>query len=724
MTVQSEHWSRVKEIFHEARELAPAARAGCVSTACRDDDRLRANVDALLAAHVDAGGFLGAPTLGGNDRTDRFDSGEVFARLQHVLAGRFSLERELGHGGMGIVFLARDVALERPVAVKLLPPALAAVYEHRARFLREAQTAAGLSHPNIVAIHGVEEHGDLVFFIMSLVDGESLAQRVKRAGPLTPADAAKLVQEVAWALAYAHGRGVIHRDIKPDNILLEKGSGRALVSDFGIARVLTAATMSQQGEVMGTLRYMSPEQATGQPDVDGRSDLYSLGVTAYFALTGRLPFESPNASALLAMHLAHPAPPVRSVNPAIPSRLAEAVDRCLAKDPAARHPSGEALADAVGDSNVARREIAPSVRQFLSATRVGMASLTGLGFMWGAVLAAVPRVAPSGSMMGHPLDPIFAILFPASFFAALMPLIAARGVVRAGLDERDVAEAVVASSSVRDANVEYELARAEGVARRMSHPILRALMLGLGGTMVWWIATKGLIPALMGRSNAAMVFMLIGLASAGFLAALAIVPRRVAATLTRGTPEHASLLRRLWTSPVGRWLFRVAGIGLSKRRGGAVVESAPTEVLLGRAAGALFDQLPADQRKRLGDVHDVIAGLERAAVALRVRRDELIAAAGDVGGAERAGLAGASEAAASPRRATLVADLEAARAPLEKRLQSAVSALENLRLDLLRLRAGVGHPDDLTASLEEARAVGQAVDVELAALREVRALAP
>ena len=191
-----------------------------------------------------------------------------FIALQRALAGRYSLERELGRGGMGIVFLARDVALDRPVAIKLLPPAMAAQPALRDRFLREARTAAKLSQPNIVPIHAVEESGDLVFFVMSFVDGETLGQRLRSRGPLTPHEVARLLQEVAWALGYAHGRGVVHRDVKPDNIMLERGTGRAVVMDFGIA----AAGDGGRGEILGTAQYVSPEQANGDP-VDGRSDL-------------------------------------------------------------------------------------------------------------------------------------------------------------------------------------------------------------------------------------------------------------------------------------------------------------------------------------------------------------------------------------------------------------------------------------------------------------------
>src|SRR5688500_12032194 len=214
-----------------------------------------------------------------------------FLSLQHAVAGRYSLDRELGRGGMGVVFLARDVALDRPVAIKLLPPALASSPAARARFLREARAAARLSHPHIVPVHAVEEQGDLAFFVMAYVDGETLGERVRRTGPLSSAAGMRVMQEVAWALAHAHAHGVVHRDVKPDNILLEHGSGRALVTDFGIAHVADVHETPAGGQPVGTPHYMSPEQGAGGP-VDARSDLYALGATLFVAATGRPPFQA------------------------------------------------------------------------------------------------------------------------------------------------------------------------------------------------------------------------------------------------------------------------------------------------------------------------------------------------------------------------------------------------------------------------------------------------
>src|SRR5216110_2405579 len=166
---------------------------------------------------------------------------QLFLAFQEAVAGRYSLERELGRGGMGVVYLAREVRLDRLVAIKLLPPELAAHAKLRERFVREARTAARLSHPYIVPIHAVDEAGSFVFYVMAYVDGETLAQRVASRGPLPPHDATRVLREVAWALAYAHSQGIVHRDIKPANILLERGTGRAMVTDFGIARLTHAS---------------------------------------------------------------------------------------------------------------------------------------------------------------------------------------------------------------------------------------------------------------------------------------------------------------------------------------------------------------------------------------------------------------------------------------------------------------------------------------------------
>lgn len=263
--------------------------------------------------------------------------------LSQALRGQYEIIREVGRGGMGIVFLARDLKLERLVAIKTLPPTLAGDIVVRERFLREARTAAALGHPNIVQIHRADDVDGTVFFVMGFVDGPSVAQLVRDSGPLTPRTALSLLHDVAEALGYAHAAGVVHRDVKAENILFDRASGRAMVTDFGIARVAEAAPLTATGQVLGTVHYMSPEQVAGDA-IDRRSDIYSLAVVAYFALSGRFPFEHVSASAVLVAHVTKDAPPLGEVAPTVPRALARLIDRCLAKDPASRIQSCEELA--------------------------------------------------------------------------------------------------------------------------------------------------------------------------------------------------------------------------------------------------------------------------------------------------------------------------------------------------------------------------------------------
>src|SRR5207245_3189003 len=222
--------------------------------------------------------------------------------LDRALAGRYVLERRLGRGGSGLVFLARELRLDRPVAIKLLPPPQAVDPIARRRFIGEARTAARLSHPNTVPSFSVDELADVVVCAMAYVEGQTLGQRIREHGPLSPGEGARLLREVARALAHAHERGVVHRDVKPDNILLDAATGRALVSDFGIARVGGGSGTTGPWEVVGTADYMSPEQAGGS-GVDARRDIYSLGVGGYHELSGRMPIEAPDCYEMLELHM-------------------------------------------------------------------------------------------------------------------------------------------------------------------------------------------------------------------------------------------------------------------------------------------------------------------------------------------------------------------------------------------------------------------------------------
>jgi serine/threonine-protein kinase len=251
---------------------------------------------------------------------------------------------------MGIVYCARDRRLKREIAIKVLPPELSFRADIRQRFLREAETAAQLNHPNIVPIYTVEERDNLVYFVMAYIKGDNLGQRLQQHGPIAPVEVRRILREVADALSYAHNRNVIHRDIKPDNIIIDEETGRAMVTDFGIARALTDSgdsRLTATGMAIGTPAYMSPEQSAGDSAIDGRSDLYSLGVVGYQMLCGQPPFVANNTPSMLVKHLSERPIPVDERWPDLPQDLSRAVMMCLEKDPADRFPNAAAFAVAL-----------------------------------------------------------------------------------------------------------------------------------------------------------------------------------------------------------------------------------------------------------------------------------------------------------------------------------------------------------------------------------------
>jgi len=277
-------------------------------------------------------------------------------RFTVAVGKQYLIEGEIGRGGMAVVYRAVDLRLHRAVAIKVLPPELAFNPDVRMRFIREAQTAAQLTHPNIVPIYAVDEREGMVYFVMALVDGESVGARLAREGAWPADRVAPVLRDVADALAYAHERGVIHRDIKPDNILIDRASGRPLVTDFGIARAAVGETrITATGVAMGTPAYMSPEQAVGEREIDGRSDLYSLGVVGYQMLAGETPFKASNTPAMLVKHVSERPRPVREKRPDCPPYLAVAIDRALAKRPDDRWSSAAELRNALAGALASER---------------------------------------------------------------------------------------------------------------------------------------------------------------------------------------------------------------------------------------------------------------------------------------------------------------------------------------------------------------------------------
>ncbi len=253
--------------------------------------------------------------------------------LARALEGSYQIVRELGRGAMGVVYLARDVVLHRLVAIKVLRPDLAATFEGRERFLREARLMARLGHPNIVPVHAFGEVNELVFIVMKYVFAESLAERLRRVGRLTPAEACALLAELALALDYAHREGVVHRDLKAENILLDRETGRAMLTDFGVATLRSADVVpSEARRAFGTPHYMSPEQAAGELDIDGRSDIYALGVLGYQMLSGRMPIDGSSSGEIVAKHIVEQPAPLAHVAPHVPAALAAVIERCLRKE--------------------------------------------------------------------------------------------------------------------------------------------------------------------------------------------------------------------------------------------------------------------------------------------------------------------------------------------------------------------------------------------------------
>ncbi len=602
--------------------------------------------------------------------------------LQEAVAGRYAVERELGRGGMGVVLLARDIALDRLVAIKLLPPALAESADRRARFLREARTAARLSHPNIVPIHSVEESDGRVFFVMGYVAGETLGERIRRLGRLPAAEVSSVVREVAWALAYAHRQGVVHRDVKPENILLEREGGRAIVTDFGIAHVSGDAADTPAGQIVGTARSVSPEQAAGEP-VDGRSDLYSLGVTAFLAATGQWPFEGETAAAVLAQHLTRPPPPVFDLRPDLPAPLAHAIERCLAKSPADRFASGEELAAALGSTLPVLATTPPPVARAarelhdLGTDMAGYGSVVLLVIMSEVVLQYFP--SSGWAALGDAFLSLYRIgigigMVSLAGMRKVTAFRAIRDAIQRGYGYEDIRAALLGADEAREPVTRgAKVAAATGWLAAFATATLAWLWTGkVGGD---WNEVIQII------ADFAIIFIPL---SAG---------RWAAARLTAPTAKGPGWWDRLWAGRMGRWMVRLAG-GREARALPAVNE--PTEMALGRAAEALYAALPAAERHQLAEVPGILRQFEGDVQALRRQEHALTRALAEAAG-----------------RIDLVRDLESARKAVSAKLATALSALENLRIDLLRMSAGQAAGPGLTEHLEAARRIGREVDAQI-----------
>ncbi len=610
------------------------------------------------------------------------DLDPLFLSFQQALAGRYSIDRELGRGGTGVVYLAREVHLDRPVAIKLLPPDRATDATLRERFLREARLAAKLSHPNIIPIHSVEESGEFVFYVMAYIDGETLAARVRTRGPLPGSEGTRVLREVAWALAYAHGQGLVHRDVKPDNILLESGTGRVLVADFGIAGA--AGETGPEG-IAGTPEFMSPEQALGG-QLDARSDLYGLGATAFYLFSGRLPFEGGSTTEILARQVTEPARPLASLGLTVPRKLAALVDRCLAKEPGQRPESAQALAEQLGLALEQRRELPAALRAFVK--RYGR--LDGGGTLIAAFLLLTGSTFVSALFGG---TAGFATLLLGSTFGPLSYLVgAARRLTMLGFSHQDLGPAF--QGEIEQAREELTVER-QARASMLERGLAFAAKAGAGALGVCL-----LLAYFLPRGwDDAMALSTVLAGSAGLLSTIGYL-----ALLQRRRDVDTEFWARVWMGKIGRFAFSIARKLLGNRAPEPAMTHRATELSLGMAAEQLFDSLPKASRQSLGDLPGLLQRLQLDAQRLRQRYTELqevLADAGDAATGER------------------YLEIRTARDAVRAKLADAVGALETIRLSLLRLHAGSATVAGLTTHLGLAAEVSAGVERLISAQGEV-----
>jgi serine/threonine-protein kinase len=622
-----------------------------------------------------------------------------FIALQAALAGEYSLDRELGRGGMGIVYLAREVRLARPVAIKVLPPSLAARPGLRDDFLREAQTSARLTHPHIVPVYAAGERGGYAYIVMAYVDGMTLGERIRTRGPLFPGQAARMLREVSWALAYAHAADIVHRDVSAENILLERGTDRAIVMDFGIANAMRTSALSADGRVMGNAHYVSPEQAAGEP-LDARSDLYSLGIVGFYALTGRLPFDGPTTEVVVMKQLTMAAPPIASVASAVPPRLAQAVDRCLAKDPVRRYRGAESFAEAIDLAFEHAREIPAPLRVWISQGErelparlalVGMSALGGVPLVY-ATMNSWLYLVPVGIAAG------------VSFVPTILRL---RRVISDGYHVDDLHLALKEHALARSEEIEYERAQRSPLAENIMKVIFGASVAS-GLTFARLMAMSA---DASGRVGVGYLMALLLSLSMLTLSSVSLIGNFMRLRLSA---KMAATSISFWKSRWGARIAAVAGVGLATTDRPALGMPMLTEVALGRATDHLFQTLPRASRRELAALPETVRRLSDDAGALRESIDAL--------DAQLSAFDLADEELDDSTRRLLADELMAARALATERLAATVGAIENIRLDLLRLQLGSSGIESVTASLDAARRIGQQIGESLDAQREVERL--
>jgi serine/threonine-protein kinase len=629
----------------------------------------------------------------------------VVAALGH----QYNVEGEIGRGGMSVVYRARDLRLNRTVAIKVLPPELAYDPAIRTRFTREAQTSAQLSHAHIVPIYDVGEREGIAYFVMTLVTGGNLAALLAREPRQPIEEVRRLLCEIADALSYAHVRGVIHRDIKPDNILLDGDSGRAIVTDFGIARAIEAGTrLTITGNALGTPGYMSPEQAVGEREVDGRSDLYSLGVLAYQMVTGRLPFTGGNTMALLLKHVNERPQPIVELRAEAPRGLRDAIERALMKAPEDRWPTAASMRQALLADEPApswRAEPREQVRYTSPKPEGARRDRAAREGGRGDVRIVSPRRG-SPAALGRP---------------EVVPVVVGDMVLEP--------EQLAALTAAQREDLRLWHGRINLVDRIRAfrgYALLTAGMFGAAFVSLVVGATEGAPPLLLAP----------------------IVPYFMSVKLMRrGRSLRASglKLRRVLLKLRSRWVLPSPPPPPNQQQ---LAKLAPREVLespygaaIRRAAedrAAILDivaKLSKVDRALLPDVKPAVDGLvDRVAqLAQMVHRleqsiDHRLIAELDARIADVQGESGSPE---GERRLTLLRrqratleDLVQRRAALARQLDSAGLALGNLRLDLIKFRSSglESALSDVSSATQEARALSKEISAVLEAAAEVRGL--
>jgi len=663
-------------------------------------------------------------------------------RLVAAVGAQYLVDAEIGRGGMAVVYRATDVRLNRRVAIKLLPPELAFNADVRERFLREAQTSAQLTHPHIVPIYTVDEREGMVYFVMALVDGESLAQRLAREPQLPIDDARRIMADVADALSYASSRGVVHRDVKPDNIMLERGTGRAVVTDFGIARAAAGdSRLTVTGVAVGTPAYMSPEQALGEHQLDGRSDIYSLGVVGYQMLAGRTPFRASNTPAMLVKHISETPHPVESLRPDVPPALAQAVMRALAKKPEQRWSDAAEFRTAILDPGPSRPVSAPPpderpAPQPQSARDESHASSPPPPAFYQSPFTgpahAPPRPSRPAEAVASPELPALPPMPALPSFGSKADWREWRKLQRRWDEERRHRERMALKSRRRA----DELDVGRPIAERVSSWRRRAFG---GVSTIMGLATVNVLTSphhLWFVFPGAFIFLGM-LSHAGRLWADGVPLSQL---FTRGTlPQEGqgqsaqaalpaashvdALARRLAPAHV------LAGPhGLTVRR--AAEDRASVEETLGRLAPAEREMIPdvlptvISLAERVGSLATTLHGLDAdvnaaSVTSLDQRIATLKAEAGNEPSAEQERRIALLE-----RQRATIAELMERRGTLAGQLESASLALHNLRLDLIKLRSsGLGNAmSDLTSATQEARAISREIGHAVDAVGEVRRL--